>query len=153
MELTDAEIDWKDLCYEGIFQKPLTQLCRWSWCLYIMCICTLTSHSNYTACPCAVDLCTRPFALEKCDFLYLLKLWYLKAKLSIRITTELCSPCSYQSAAPEVVITSVPPRWLSANSTQDTIVSSSPYSLMFHSVGDFKVSTWDMHKCACTPLP
>ncbi len=56
----------KDLCYEGLFGKPLTQLCRWSWCLYIMCICTLTSHSNYTACPCAVALCTRPFALEKC---------------------------------------------------------------------------------------
>lgn len=58
--------DRKDLCYEGLFKKPLTQLCRWSWCLYIMCICTLTSHSNYTACPCAVDLCTQPFALEKC---------------------------------------------------------------------------------------
>lgn len=65
-----------------------------------------------------------------CDCLYLLKPWHLTAKLLIRITRELCSPCSYQSAAPVVVNTSVPPRSPSANSIQETIVSSSPYSSM-----------------------
>lgn len=54
---------------------------------------------------------------------------------------------------PVVVNTSVPLRSPSASSTQDTVVSSSPYSLMFHSVGDFKVNKWEMHTCACTPPP
>lgn len=69
MEHTDAETDRKTSSLSRTFWKPLTQLCRWSWCLYIMCICTLTSHSTLTACPCAVDLCTRPFALENCVWL------------------------------------------------------------------------------------
>lgn len=48
------------------FWIPLTQPCRLSWCLYIMCICTLTPHSTRTAHRRAVDLCTQPFALENC---------------------------------------------------------------------------------------
>lgn len=73
-----------------------------------------------------------------CDCLYLVKPWHLTAKLLIRITRELCSPCSYQSAAPVVVNTSLPQRSPSANLIQETTVSSGPYSSMFHSVGDFK---------------
>lgn len=57
-----------------------------------------------------------------CDCLYLLKPWHSTAKLLIRITRELCSPCSYQSPAPVVVNTSVPQSSPSANSTQDTPV-------------------------------
>lgn len=117
-----------------------------------MCICTLTSRSTHTARLCAVDLCTRSFALENCDCLYLTKPWHLTAKLLIRITREPCSPCSYQSAAPVVVNASAPLRSPSADSSpQETVVSSSPSSATHHSVGDLKVNNFSVHTGACSP--
>lgn len=118
-----------------------------------MCICTLLhtvlTQLDYVLLTSALD----PLLWKTvCDCLYLMKPWHLTAKLLIRITRELCSPCSYQSAAPVVVNTCVPPRSPSANSTQDAVVSSSRYSLMFHSVGDFKVNNLNMHK-RCMQLP
>lgn len=124
-----------------------------------MCICTLTSHSTHTACPCAVDLCTQPFALENCLWLPVSSwsLGNLTAKpLLIQITRELCSPCSYQSAAPVVVNTSVPPRSpLCQLYTHKTLLYLLPvlYSLIFHSVGDFQVNNRDMRRGACMHSP
>lgn len=80
-----------------------------------MCICTLTSHSTHTACPCAIDLWTQPFALENCVtscISWSLGVWQQSVSVAklIRITRELCSPRLYQSAAPVVVNTSVSSR-------------------------------------------
>lgn len=98
-------------------------------------LCTITSHSTHTACPCAVYLCTRPFALESC--LRLPVSLEASAFDSQTVATD-HQGALLTSLVPKCcpVNTAVPPRPPSANSTQDTVISSSPYSLMLHSVED-----------------
>lgn len=109
-----------------------------------MCICTLTSHSTHTACPCAVDLCTRPFALENCVWLPVsvealafdsqtVDTDHHGALLTLLVPK--CCPSSCQhSCSSETTLCQL-------NSTQHKTMLYLPdlYSLMFHSVGDFKV--------------
>lgn len=149
MELFDAETN-KTSLLSRTFWKPLTQLCRWSWCLYIMCICTLTSHSTHTACPRAVDLCFWPFALENCVWLpvSLEALAFDSQTVDTdhqRALLTLLVPKSCHSSCQHICSSELTLCRLDTRHFQSFITS------IFHSIGDFKVSTWDMHKCACTP--
>lgn len=111
-----------------------------------MCIlCTITSHSTHAACPCAVDLCTRPFALESC-------LW-LPVSLEASAFDSQTVATDHQGALPHLARTKVLPSQHSCSSettlcqlnTRHCYIFQSFIAWCFISVGDLnKVNHWDM---------